>query len=101
VGALVRDPQGAAAQGALAIWAAFAWVGEALGAYLQGLAALAVATAGVAWRFVGDLLGALFNAPGLQYLDAMDPARHIPAAPAAFRTAQGIKVSRSVALVDS
>ena len=47
---------------------------------------------GVVLRFVGNILGGLFNAPGLQFLDAMDPARHITAAPSAYRAAQGIKV---------
>lgn len=96
--ALMQNPQGAVGQLALAVTGALTWVGEAAGAYAQGLAALLAATLGVVGRYVGDALGALFNAPALQYLDAMDPARHIPTtAPAlAYRAAQGIKVGRSL-----
>ncbi|GAB5034749.1 Hypothetical protein NocV09_02100540 [Nannochloropsis oceanica] len=59
-------------------------VSAGMSAYTQGLLALAFSTLGVTYQSLCSFLGLFFNLPGLQYLDAMDPRRHIPSTPTRF-----------------
>ncbi len=73
-------------------------LGEGLAAYAQGVVALLFTSLGVVYRFVCNGLGLFFNMPGLQYLDTMDPRRHIPSNPTRFVAAKDIKLASEFGL---